>query len=767
VKQSVAFERGTGLVSEKIFMKSTSRIPLLARSTPLRDRDPLAAVQFIDRIAICEPRLALSASAAADVFLEALSVHSQGFDVGSAPDPHAAAANIRARYSLEGAAFDGTGQSVAVIDSGIAWDHVAFANQKSDAQNFGQQRFAPAASGFGDGYRVVAGWDFAENDANPYDDGPAGYHGTHVAGTLAGHTSGFDGIAPGADLVALRVFDDFGNGSLDWIESALRWVIEHRNSLDNPITTVNLSLGAFATGAGQPLSQLDDELRTLRDDGVIVVAAAGNSFDRARPDSVAYPASHPLVAAVTAVDSAGTIESYAQRANGVFAAPGRGILSSVPDHVLGVDGNVNDFANADGTSMAAPQLAGASILVREAMQSLGLQPTVDDILSHLRDTSIHKTDATSGANYFMLDLESAIDSLLAGDRDSRSQGQNETNPLQWTGPSTLTVHGSSDADTIIVNLASPVTITINSIVHRIDRPLGTLFIEGGSGNDTLEIRGGVGDERLTARAALSDFDAASASLQSVAFLGDFRSFENVIFHGGGGNNSATFYDSAGDDTLEANPHTASFRGMTFTFVAIDVSSVYAYGTGGGSDTAFLYDSPENDRLAIRHQFTSLRSDDMFRLAFGFERVHAFAGAGGHDEANLYDSPGDDRLSASASTSWISGRDYYAGARGFATVRAESTLGGHDYASLYAVDTTALWTRSATLLQLNMQGGEVRAAQGFETTEAFIGTEKATVLPQSLRLAFYEQERRATRHVFDSMDDLPLSGNATLGASNIE
>ena len=63
--------------------------------------------------------------------------------------------------------FTGIGQTVAVIDSGIAYDHLAL------------------GGGLGSSYRVVGGWDFTgENDANPYDDGPAGSHGTHVSGII-------------------------------------------------------------------------------------------------------------------------------------------------------------------------------------------------------------------------------------------------------------------------------------------------------------------------------------------------------------------------------------------------------------------------------------------------------------------------------------------------------------------------------------------------------------------------------------------------------
>lgn len=701
--------------------------------------DPLSSAPLMDRIAVCEPRLALSCSAAADVLIETFASHPFPSISSHPSDPFADAdaAQIRNQYG-----FDGSGQSVAVIDTGVAWDHWVFADGKPTG----------ASNILGNGNRVVGGWDFAENDANPYDDGPAGFHGTHVAGTLAGSASGFSGVAPGADIIALRIFDDMGRSSLDWVESALRWVIENRTAFENPITTINLSLGVTVTDTSQPFAQLDDELRQLRDDGVLIVAAAGNSFNHSNPTSITYPASSSLVAAVTSVDTNGNINDFAQRSSGVFGAMGSGVRSSIPDHVLGIDGEVNDFALLSGTSMATPQVAGVSMIVRQAMQSLGMSPTPDDILSHLQETALQRTDAATGVNYAVVDLQNAIDTLMADNPEGESPNQESSSPLQWTGQSSLVVRGTAETDLFVFNLSgSKPSITINSVVHAIDRLLTEVTIDGGTGNDTLEIIGSTGNERVVARSATSNLEQATASLQTPGLTGDFRSFKNVIFRGGGGDDRATFYDSPHDDILEANPTQATMRGIGYTFVAIDVNNLYAHATNGGSDTAYLYDSAGNDRLAIRHQFTSLRGDDMFRLAYGFEKVHAFAGAGGVDQAFLYDSPGDDRMSATASSAWISGRDYYAGARGFATIHAEATAGGNDYAPLYAIDTTAMWTRSENLLQWNMPGGIVRAAQGFEIAEAFIAGEKTDVLPPSVRQLFYEQEREATRDLFASFE----------------
>ncbi len=126
-----------------------------------------------------EQRLVMSAQAVASLLPE-LNIASPAITQQSVSleSPTKQASDIAAQYGL-----DGKGQTVAVIDSGIAWDHYALGN------------------GFGEGNKVVGGWDFAENDSNPYDDGPAGYHGSHVAGIIGSTDSQYTGVAQGVDLV--------------------------------------------------------------------------------------------------------------------------------------------------------------------------------------------------------------------------------------------------------------------------------------------------------------------------------------------------------------------------------------------------------------------------------------------------------------------------------------------------------------------------------------------------------------------------------------
>jgi subtilisin family serine protease len=355
----------------------------------------------------CERRLVLSAQLMFDVLGDqALELHgsmSIAPHVEQIPlETHLQESHVATGWNQVQQQFGltGKGQTVAVIDSGIAWDHVAL------------------GKGFGSGYRVVGGWDFTEeNDANPYDDGPVGFHGTHVAGIIGSDDATYPGVAPDVDLVALRVFNDAGQGQLAWVERALQWVHDNRNSFENPITTVNLSLGTVWNSNVVPAwATLEEEFQTLFNDGIVVTASAGNSFQQYLSPGLSYPAASPNVLPVASVDGDGSLSDFSQRNDHVIAAPGRNIVSTVPDHVLGRDGKVDDFTAASGTSMAAPYVAGASVLVRQAMEMVGFAGiNLTTIAGHLHDTADSVYDAVTGHRYDRLNLERAIDTLIPDD----------------------------------------------------------------------------------------------------------------------------------------------------------------------------------------------------------------------------------------------------------------------------------------------------------------------------------------------------------------
>lgn len=205
---------------------------------------------------------------------------------------------------------------VAVIDTGVQTDH-------------------PDLTG-----KTVAGYDFVNNDSNPYDEQG---HGTHVAGTVAATTNngiGVAGVAPDVKVMPVRVLDRNGSGTNDWVASGITY------AADNGAKVINMSLGGSSGSQA-----LQDAVNYAWSKGVVVVAAAGNS----NTSSPSYPAYYTNCIAVAATDSNDAKASFSNYGSWVdVAAPGVSIISTT----LG-----GGYAKYSGTSMASPHAAGVAALV--------------------------------------------------------------------------------------------------------------------------------------------------------------------------------------------------------------------------------------------------------------------------------------------------------------------------------------------------------------------------------------------------------------------
>lgn len=305
-------------------------------------------------------------------------------------------------------AFRGEGYSIAVIDTGIDYRHHAL--------------------GGGWGNRVVAGWDFVNNDADPLDDNG---HGTHVAGIIGGSSGSFNGLAPSANLIALKVLDASGSGSFGNVEDALQWVIQHQAQYN--IVAVNMSLGSgnFTTN---PYAFLEDEFSTLRGQGVFLAAAAGNSFySFASRPGLGFPAISSQTVSVGAVWSGNfgavswasgardyttevdRIASFSQRSSELdILAPGALVTSTY------LNGGYRQMA---GTSMAAPVVAGAAVLLHQALDTFGFGAYANQefILSLMQNTGQVVVDGddendnvvNTGLQFRRLDVHAALASIQA------------------------------------------------------------------------------------------------------------------------------------------------------------------------------------------------------------------------------------------------------------------------------------------------------------------------------------------------------------------
>ena len=253
-----------------------------------------------------------------------------------------------------GSIFPGTtggGTTVAVIDTGVDLDHPEFAG------------------------RIVAGYDFVDNDSIA-DDGDG--HGTHVAGIIAGANDGqgITGVAHDTSIMPLRVLDNDGNGWVSDIISAVRW------AADNGADVINLSLGGDSSSQA-----MADAIRYASRRGSVVVMASGNTGSNS-PD---YPAAHAINhgIAVGAANSDRFLAGFSNRAGSTpldyVTAPGVNIYSAVPG------GGYDTF---NGTSMAAPHVAGVAALLKSYNQNLSAS-TIEDLLTNSGSNSQGRATASN------------------------------------------------------------------------------------------------------------------------------------------------------------------------------------------------------------------------------------------------------------------------------------------------------------------------------------------------------------------------------------
>lgn len=243
----------------------------------------------------------------------------------------------------------------------------------------GDPRWANGVDNDGNGkVDDLIGWDFVNNDNDPYDDNS---HGTHVAGTIGAmgnNALGVVGVNWKVQLAALKFLAANGSGYTSGAVAALNYAV-----------SMGIQITNNSWGGGGYSAALANAIASARAAGHIFVAAAGNS--RANNDvTPQYPASYGFdnVIAVAAMDRYGNLASYSNYgATSVdLAAPGTSIVSTVP----------GGYASYSGTSMATPHVAGTVALVWSANPTLAYSDVIARVLNNVHVASAFAGKVASG-----------------------------------------------------------------------------------------------------------------------------------------------------------------------------------------------------------------------------------------------------------------------------------------------------------------------------------------------------------------------------------
>jgi len=444
------------------------------------------------------------------------------------------------------AGFNGSGQTVAILDTGVDKTHDFFSDGAGGNRIVSEACFTTNITGQGSSsIKCPNGLvsDTSSGSAVPcsHDDCD---HGTHVAGIAAGNNlsvSGSEptrGVANGTNIIAIQVFTVFDGGRIcpgqgdcvgafdSDIIDGLEQVYALRN--DFVISSVNLSLGgdAFLTACDdEPHKDAIDMLRTAE---IATIISSGND---AFANAIQSPACISTAISVGSTDENDEVPIYSNEAEILdLLAPGgdfgtdTGVTSSVPG---------NTFEAFTGTSMATPHVTGAYALLREAHPSA----TVDEILTALKNTGVPIFEPFAGLTKPRIQIEAALSELDnpqtfcgrdIGEFATVITGTSGDDRLSGTSGDDL-IQGLEGNDSIKGNGGNDCLIGGDGN-DRISGGAGNDFLQGDAGADSLN--GGVGDDTLFG--GIGDDILAGAE-------------DNDELHGGAGNDS--LQGNGGADSL--------------------------------------------------------------------------------------------------------------------------------------------------------------------------------------------------------------------------
>ncbi|MBI4894430.1 MAG: S8 family serine peptidase [Candidatus Aenigmarchaeota archaeon] len=291
-------------------------------------------------------------------------------------------ASVTWSRTVSGVNLTGRGIGVCIIDTGVNYTHPDLGGcpATSDINTAGCSR-------------VVAGYDFVNDDNNPMDDVD---HGTHVAG-IVGANGGIVGVAPNSSIIAIKSLAP-GNppsGTLSDIVAGIDWCVSNATSLN--ISVISMSLGDGGTYAGYcdgTYPSMTAAINSAISSNITVVVASGNDGSTS---GMSNPACVTNATSIGSTTDSDVFSSFSNR-NSILdlAAPGSTINSTR------IQGGYVEFS---GTSMATPHAAGMfAILYQKYKLLYNAKPAVGLLESISKSSGVMIYDSGVGMSFPRIDV---------------------------------------------------------------------------------------------------------------------------------------------------------------------------------------------------------------------------------------------------------------------------------------------------------------------------------------------------------------------------